>query len=146
MCKHSLLKYSLENGSQPYFMSSTLQNLDFLERLRSLWIFDRKKKIIVAEYTAKFDDLTRYAPTMVATDDARKMKYMHDLSVEILTQVDSGEVGPRTYPDAVQRALRINGWILINKPTFAQSVAEVGGNTNVQKLKTRKFHPRRDRS
>ena len=106
----------------------------------------RLKKMIVAKYTAKFDDLAQYAPTMIATDDARKMKYKHDLSVEIVTQVDSGEVGPRTYPDTVQRALRINGWILINKPTFTQSVAEAGGNTNVQRSETRKFHPRHDRS
>ena len=62
-------------------------------------------RMTVAEYTAKFDELARYAPTMVATDDSRKMKYIHGLSVEIVTQVDSGEVGPRTYADAVQRAL-----------------------------------------
>ena len=36
----------------------------------------------VAEYTAKFDELSRYAPTLVATDDARKIKYMHGLSVK----------------------------------------------------------------
>ena len=82
---------------------------------------------------------------MVATDDARKMKYMHALSVEIVTQVDSGEVRPRTYADAVQRALRIDGWKLIKKLTSAQSVAAAGGNTDVQKIETRKFPPRRDR-
>ena len=39
----------------------------------------------VAKYTAKFDELAHYAPTMLATDDARKMKYIHGLSVEIVT-------------------------------------------------------------
>ena len=61
----------------------------------------RQGKMTVAEYTAKFDELARYAPTLVTTDDARKTKYMHGLSVEIVTQVDSGEIGPRTYADAV---------------------------------------------
>ena len=39
----------------------------------------------VAEYTAKLDQLARYTLTMVATYDARKMKYIHGLSVEIVT-------------------------------------------------------------
>ena len=99
----------------------------------------------VAKYTAKLDELVRYALTMVATDDARKMKYIHGLSVEIVTQVDSGELGLRTYVDAVQRALRIDGWKLTNKPTFTQSVAEAGGNTNVQKTEMTKFPHRRYR-
>ena len=82
---------------------------------------------------------------MVATDDTRKMKYMHGLGVEIVTQVYRGKLWPCTYAHAVQRALRIDGWKLINKPTFTQSVAETGGNTNVHKSKIRKFPPRRDR-
>ena len=89
----------------------------------------RQGRITVAEYTAKFDELARYAPTMAATDDARKMKYMHGLSFKIV----SGKVGPRTYADAVQRALRIDGWKLTNKLTSTQCVVEEGGNTNVQK-------------
>ena len=62
----------------------------------------RQEKITMAEYTAKSDELARYAPTLVATDDAKKMKYMHGLDVEIVTQVDSGEVGPCTYINAVE--------------------------------------------
>ena len=99
----------------------------------------------VAEYITKFDELARYALILVSTDDARKIKYMHGLSVEIMTLVDSGEVGPRTYANAVQRALRIDGWKLTNKPASAQGVATAGGNTDVQKIETRKFPPRRDR-
>ena len=105
----------------------------------------RQGRMTVAEYTAKLDELARYAPTMVATDDARKMKYMHGLSVEIVTHVDSGEVGPRTYTDAAQRSLRIDSWKLTNKPTSTQTIAEAGGNTNVQKSEMRKFLSRRDR-
>ena len=59
------------------------------------------------------------------------MKYIRGLSVEIVTQVESGEVGSRTYVDLVQRALRIDGWKLTNKPTSTQSVAKAGGNANV---------------
>ena len=77
--------------------------------------------MIVAEYTVKFDKLARYDHG--TTDDDRKMKYMHGLSVEIVTHVDSGEVGPRTYADTVQRDLRIDGWKLTNKPTSTQSIA-----------------------
>ena len=75
--------------------------------------------------------MAQYTPTLVATDDAGKMKYMHGLSVEIVTQVDNGEVGPGTYVYAVQRALRIDGWKLTNKPTTIGSLANVGENTNV---------------
>ena len=39
----------------------------------------------VADYTAKFDELTQYTLTLVAIDDARKMKYMPILNVEIVT-------------------------------------------------------------
>ena len=38
----------------------------------------------VAEYITKFDELARYALILVSTDDARKIKYMHGLSVEIV--------------------------------------------------------------
>ena len=64
----------------------------------------------VVEYTAKFDKLARFAPTIVLTDDARKMKYMLRLRTEIVKQVDSCREGPDSYADAVQRALRNDGW------------------------------------
>ena len=83
----------------------------------------RQGRMTVAEYIVKFDELARYVPTLVAMYDARKMKYMHDMSVEIVTQVDSGEVGPRTSIDVVPKALRIDGCKLKNKPTPMQSVA-----------------------
>ena len=44
----------------------------------------RQGKMTIVEYTAKFDELACYAPTMLATDDARKIKYMHGLSLEIM--------------------------------------------------------------
>ena len=61
----------------------------------------KQVKLSVAEYTARFDELARFAPSMVPTDDARRMKYMHGLSIDIVKQVDSGESGPRSYADAV---------------------------------------------
>ena len=70
----------------------------------------RQGRMSVAEYTAKFDELLRFAPTIVPTDDARKMKYMHGLRTEIVKQVDNGKEGPESYADAVQRALRNDGW------------------------------------
>ena len=70
----------------------------------------KQGKLSVAEYTARFDELARFAPSMVPTDDARRMKYMHGLSIDIVKQVDSGETGPRSYADAVQQALRIDRW------------------------------------
>ena len=86
----------------------------------------RQGTLSVSEYTAKFDTLARFAPSLVPTDQARKMKYMHGLNVEIVSQVDSGDTGPRTYANAVQRALRIAGWreserIPESKPVAAPS-------------------------
>ena len=69
-----------------------------------------QERMSVAEYTAKFDELARFAPTIVPTDDARKMKYIHRLRTEIVKQVDSGKEVPESYADAVQRALRNNRW------------------------------------
>ena len=70
----------------------------------------KQGKMSVAEYTARFDELARFVPLIVPTDDARRMKYKHGLSIDIVKQVDSGETGPRSYADTVQQALRIDGW------------------------------------
>ena len=64
----------------------------------------------VSGYTTKFDTLARFAPSLVPTDQSRKMKYMHGLNVDIVSQVDSGDVGPRSYANAAQKTLRIAGW------------------------------------
>ena len=64
----------------------------------------------VAEYTAKFDELAKYAPNVIPNDAARKTRYMFGLRKEVAKQVDSGETGPDTYSSAVKRALRIDGW------------------------------------
>ena len=70
----------------------------------------RQGRMSMAQYTTKFDELARFAPTIVPSDDARKMKYMHGLRTEIVKQVDNGKEGPESYADAVQRALRNDGW------------------------------------
>ena len=66
----------------------------------------RQGKLSVAEYVTKFEELARFAPTIVPTDEARKTKFMHGLRVDIVKQVDSGATGPQSYSEAVQRALR----------------------------------------
>ena len=38
----------------------------------------------VAEYVGKFDELARFAPAIMPTDDARKMKFMHGLCLEVV--------------------------------------------------------------
>ena len=38
----------------------------------------------VAEYVAKFDELARFVPTIIPTDEARKMKFMHGLRPEVV--------------------------------------------------------------
>ena len=67
----------------------------------------RQGKLLVAEYVTKFEELARFAPTIVPTDEARKTKFMHGLRVDIVKQVDSGATGPQSYSEAVQRALRL---------------------------------------
>ena len=59
---------------------------------------------------AKFDELARFAPTIVPTDDARKIKFMHGLCPEVAKQIDNSRQGLGSYADAVQRALRYDGW------------------------------------
>ena len=108
----------------------------------------RQEKMTVTEYTAKFDALARFAPSIVPTDEARRVKYMHGLRIDIVKQVDSGEVGPRSYTDAVQRALRVDGWerrdekVAVTKPGSSNSEqAPVPNPTNRNQtpFKTRRF-------
>ena len=64
----------------------------------------------VVEYAAKFDELTRLAPTIVPTDGARKTRFIHGLRPEVAKQIDNDREGPESNADAVQRALRYDGW------------------------------------
>ena len=66
----------------------------------------RQGKMSVVEYVAKFDKLARFAPTIVPTNDAHKMKFMHRLCLKVAKQIDSGKEGPESYADAIQRAIR----------------------------------------
>ena len=65
----------------------------------------KQGKMTVTEYVTKFTELARFAPTIVPTDDARKRKFMLGLRVEVAKQIDSGSHGPRSYANAIQRAL-----------------------------------------
>ena len=50
----------------------------------------RQGRMSVAEYVGKFDELARFAPAIVPTDDARKMKFVHRLRPEVAKQIDRG--------------------------------------------------------
>ena len=51
----------------------------------------RQGKMSVPEYVGKFDELARFAPTIVPTDDARKMKFMHGLRLEVANRSIAAE-------------------------------------------------------
>ena len=77
----------------------------------------KQGKMTVTEYVTKFTELTRFAPTIVPTDDARKRKFMLGLRVEVAKQIDGGSHGPRSYANAFQRALRNESWDRIEPKT-----------------------------
>ena len=81
----------------------------------------------VAEYTAKFNELARFAPSVVPTDEARLHKYMLGLRVGVAKHVDSGSQGPTSFSDAVQRALRSESW---DRPPAKSASARVEGSTD----------------
>ena len=64
----------------------------------------------MAEYVAKFEELAWYVAKMIAFDDTKKMKFIHGLRLDVVKQVGRREIGPRSYTEAVQRAIRISGW------------------------------------
>ena len=70
----------------------------------------RQGNLSVSEYVMKFEELARFVPNVVPTDEARMSKFLHRLRLQIVKQVDSGATGPQNYGDAVQRALRQDGW------------------------------------
>ena len=51
----------------------------------------KQGKMSVVKYTNKFDE---FVLSMVPMDDARRMKYMDGLNIEMVKQVDSGETCP----------------------------------------------------
>ena len=64
----------------------------------------------VIEYAQKFDQLSRFAPGLVATENERKRRFMKGLRSGLAKLVDAGETGPRTYAEAVERAIRQEMW------------------------------------
>ena len=53
------------------------------------------------QYVTKFDELARFMPTIVPTDEARKMKFIYGLFLEIAKQTDNDREGPESYLDTV---------------------------------------------
>ena len=61
----------------------------------------------MAEYTAKFNEFDRFVPSVVPTEDARGMKYIHGLNIDTVKHDD------RIRSSILRQrgsALRIDGW------------------------------------
>ena len=69
------------------FLNKYLGEARLDEKVRA-FISLLQERMSVAEYITKFDELACVALTIVPTDDARKMKSMHGLRIEIVKQVD----------------------------------------------------------
>ena len=97
------------------FYGKYLRDTRLDEKVRA-FLDIRQDKMTVPKYTAKFDASARFAHFIVPTNKARKVKYLHGLQIDIVKQVDSGEVGPWSYTDVVQRALQfMDGRVVIKK-------------------------------
>ena len=65
------------------------------------FMYLRQDKMTVTEYVAMFNELARFAPSMVPTDKACKRKFMLGLKVDEAKQIDSGSHGLESFADAV---------------------------------------------
>ena len=70
----------------------------------------RQGKLSVANYVLKFDQLARFAPDIVATNASCKNKFMRGLNFDIARFVYTGNEGPTSYADPVQRVLCSESW------------------------------------
>ena len=60
----------------------------------------------MSEYIRTFDQLARFAPSLVSTEDARIHRFMEGLKSEIARDVEMGIIGPATYAMVIEKALR----------------------------------------
>ena len=60
----------------------------------------------VKEYSTKFNQLSQYAPEIASTEMGRMQKFVYGLDPEIARDVMTGVQPPRTYAEALDRALR----------------------------------------
>ncbi|XP_031258279.1 uncharacterized protein LOC116116325 [Pistacia vera] len=67
------------------------------------------------EYSVKFNSLARFVPGIMNTPKLRKDKFVHGLKPEIAQDVMAGVEPPRSYNEALERALRAK--IFVNKLT-----------------------------
>ena len=63
-------------------------------------------RITITEYVAKFNELARFALSIIPTDEARKKKFMLRPRVDMAKLIDSGSHGLESFIYAVQQALR----------------------------------------
>ena len=66
------------------------------------FMYLRQGKMMVIEYVAKFNELARFAPSIMPTDKVRKRKFMLGLRVDMAKQIDSGSHDPKIFTNAVQ--------------------------------------------
>ena len=74
------------------------------------WKTPRNSKPLARKKGHNGGELARFTPTIVPTDEAQNMKFMHGMRPKIVKQVDSEREWPESNIDAVQRALRNDGW------------------------------------
>ncbi|XP_024021955.1 uncharacterized protein LOC112091767 [Morus notabilis] len=90
----------LELFNSKYYNDNTLDaKMDEFQELK-------QGNSTVIEYTQKFDQLSRFAPELVTMENERKMRFMKGLRSDLAKLVDAGEMVPRTYTGAVERAIR----------------------------------------
>ena len=63
--------------------------------------------MFVLEYIRKFDELSRYAPHMVATEDLKKDHFMQGLHKDLAKDLKVAGVRDASFNDLIDRALVI---------------------------------------
>lgn len=75
----------------------------------------------VKEYSVKFNSLARFAPGIVSTPALRRDKFVHGLKPEIARDIMTSSDPPRTYSEALRRAMKAE--------IFENKILPVGSST-----------------
>ena len=106
----------------------------------------RKDKLTIVDYVRKFDQLSRFAPDIMMSNQSQKRKFMQGLKPGIAKYVDTGTDGPTSYADAVQRAIQSESWDVKSeeKPKIPQIPQEnIERPTNLRLFGRARFPVRR---
>ena len=66
----------------------------------------QQRNLSIAEHICTFDQLARFAPSLVSTEKSRIHHFMEGLKPEIARDVEMGINGPATYAMVIEKALR----------------------------------------